>query len=354
MLNDRAYARRCGARRVAALKVLAVGDGYLSSRRMRAGLGTLAETALVRSIDVDPSVRLRLPGLREHQGDPAQIIDAAADTDVLLVHAAPVTASLLDARPRIRLIACARGNPVNIDLAAAAARGVTALRTPAKNADAVADLTLTFVQMLFRGVAPAMRWQRSAGEDPTQSLDSTFAGGRFMAREPRGATLGIIGYGEIGRRVSALAEGSGMRVLATDPYAATGPLVDMEELLERSDALTLHATATEDTRHLLDAKAFRRMKAGTFVVNTSRQSLIDEDALLRALDDSTVGGAALDVCEPDGRWRELARHPRVVMTPHIGGATAQAQQNALDMLTTDILRWHEGHAPLHPAFPAGQ
>ena len=330
--------------------ILAVGDSYLPTTLMRPRLGVIAVEHPARFIEVDPAARPPLEWISEYQGQPSQIIAELEHEEILLVHAAPVTAELLDSCPGVRLVACARGNPLNIDLAAAAARGVTVLNTPAKNADSVADLTMTFTQLLFRGVPAAARWLEDEACRGERHLDSTFAGGRWMAREPRNATMGIVGFGAIGRRVAAQAEFYGMRVIAYDPYLAHDPrLVPLDRLLEESDIITLHAKVTDENHHLLSTDVLARTKPGVFIVNTARQALVDEHALLSALEDGHVAGAALDVCEPDGPWPALAQHPRVVVTPHLGGATAQTQGRAMDMLIADIRRYAAGEPMQHVA-----
>ncbi len=328
--------------------MLAVGDSYLPLELIRPQLAPLAADMSINYLTVDPAARPPLANISEYQGDPAAMSAMIGDAQVLLVHAAPVTADLLDAHPSIRLVACARGNPLNVDLAAAAARNVTVLNTPAKNADSVADLTMAFAHLLFRGIIPATRWLAGEADRGQRHLDSTFVGGQWMAREPRGATIGIIGLGAIGRRVADQAAFYGMNVVACDPYLSDDPrLVSLDELLAQSDLITLHAKVTSENHHLISAEAIARMKPGAFIVNTARQTLVDERALLDALITGHIGGAALDVCEPDGHWPELARHPRVVVTPHLGGATAQTQERALAMLTADIRRFLAGETPVN-------
>jgi D-3-phosphoglycerate dehydrogenase len=320
--------------------ILAIGDSYLPADLMRRTLAGLGPEFRVRYGDVDGTVRPLLPGLAEYQGDPMAIADAIEEETVLLVHAAPVTADLLDARPQIRLVACARGNPINVDLEAALARGVAVINTPAKNADSVADLTLTAVNQLMRRQNEATAWLRDRSLAGETHLDSTFSGGLWMGREPRSAVLGLIGLGAVGRKVTALATSFGMRVQGYDPYVTTAPtgatLVDLEELILTSDVVSLHAKATAENRHLLNAELIARMKPGAILVNTARESLLDEVALLDALRSGHLGGAMLDVCEPDGLWPQLVRLPNVILTPHIGGATAQVQERGLHMLMQDI------------------
>lgn len=332
-------------------KILAIGDSYLSTEDMAAHLADLGADFSVRYESVDPDTRPTLDGLREYQGDPREIAGWIADEDVLLVHAAPVTEDLLAARPNIRVVACARGGAVNIDLDAARRLGVTVINTPAKNAPSVADLTMTSIHQLFRGVGRAQSWLREQSLSGATHLDSTFIGGQFLAAEPHGHVLGLVGLGAIGRRVASQARSYGMSVLAHDPYA-TGDIqgvevVKLSELLERSDVVSLHAPLTAETRGIADRSFFARMRWGAKFLNTSREGLLDEAALLDALESGQVSGAMLDVCEPDGLWPRFAQMPDVLLTPHLGGATAQTQDRGMAMLKEDLHRWATGEAPLH-------
>ncbi|WP_210506352.1 NAD(P)-dependent oxidoreductase [Naasia sp. SYSU D00057] len=326
--------------------ILVMGDSYLSADQMRRTLDGWGAGFRLRYEDIDGSVRPTLPGLAEYQGDPMAIAAAMDDETVLLVHAAPVTAELLDARPQIRLIACARGNPINVDLAAARERGVAVINTPAKNADSVADLTLSGVNQLMRRQNEASSWLRERALAGETHLDSTFSGGMWMGREPRSAVLGLIGVGAIGRKVSALATAFGMSVQGYDPYVTSVPpgiaMVDLDELISTSDVVSLHAKATAENRHLVDTGRIARMKRGAILVNTARESLLDESALLDALWSGQLGGAVLDVCEPDGVWPQLVQLPNVILTPHIGGATEQVQERGLRMLMQDIESFASG------------
>jgi D-3-phosphoglycerate dehydrogenase len=224
------------------------------------------------------------------------------------------------------------------------------INTPAKNAASVAELTMTSIHQLFRGANVARSWLETEAISGSSHLDSTFVGGNFIAREPRGHILGLVGLGAIGGRVAKQAQFYGMTVLAHDPYTR-GPiddveLVSLERLLAESDVVSLHAPATESTRHIANTAFFAQMKPGAFFINTSRESLLDENALVDALDSGAVAGAVMDVCEPDGRWPELCVRPNVVVTPHLGGATIQTQERGIQMLIEDLQRWAAGELPL--------
>jgi phosphoglycerate dehydrogenase-like enzyme len=338
-----------------AIPVLVIGDGYMPVSSMTS-LQNLGPEFRVRFESVDPDARPPIDNLREYQGDPIVIDSWLSDETVLVVHAAPVTRALLAAHPHIRLVACLRGGPVNIDLDAARELGVTVTNAPGKNAASVADLTLTYVHSLLRGVtaaAASIRDRALAGET---HLDSTFEGGKWIAREPLGLTMGLVGYGAIGQLVAVRARSYGMSILVHDPFysgteragsADQVELVDLDTLASRSDVVSIHATYTEANRHLISANFVDRMKPGALFINTAREGLVDESALLDGLTNGLLGGLALDVCEPDGLWPVLSLHPNAIVTPHLGGATIQTQQRGIAIAIDEIRRFADGLDPLH-------
>ena len=277
--------------------------------------------------------------LGEYAGDPAEVARAAAGHDVLVVHGAPVSAEAL-ASPGLRLVCCARGGPVNVDVAAATELGIPVANTPGKNAEAVAELTIAFGLMLIRGVPLASRYLADRG---TLS-ESVFDGREFFGREAPDTVLGLVGLGHVGRNVATRALALGFGVIAHDPVTpAIVPdgvrLVSMERLLADADIVSVHARATPANRHMFSAAAFAQMKSGAVFINTARESLVDERALRQALEQGTLGGAALDVLErmPAGDRHPLLSLPNVFITPHIGGATAETlargAQRAVDAVT---------------------
>jgi D-3-phosphoglycerate dehydrogenase / 2-oxoglutarate reductase len=330
--------------------MLAIGDSYLPVAQMAEHLDGWDGDVDYRSVTVVDGPPIER--IREHQGDPAQISDWLGATSILLVHAAAVPAMIFEQHPTLEVVACARGNPVNVDLAAAHEHGVTVLHTPAKNAVAVADLTMASTLLLLRRAVPAARWLTDRAASGERHLDSTFAGGAWMATEPRGLTIGIIGFGAVGRAVAEQAERYGMRVLAFDPFqSGDDRLVELDELVATSDVVSIHAPAVDETRHLVNRDLLAAMRRGAHLINTARESLLDEAAVLDALNDGHLAGAALDVCEPTGRWPELAAHPNVLVTPHIGGATRQTQDRAMSMLLDDLARIERGEPPLRVKRP---
>lgn len=324
-------------------RVLVVGDPYFDVAALETGLSGLAGSAELSFLQITktavPPPRTESESrLAEYAGDPRDVADAVAGHDVLVVHGAPVSAEAL-AVPGLRMVCCARGGPVNVDVAAATARGIPVTSTPGKNAQAVAELTVAFALSLIRGVAPASR-DLAAGRGPGKSV---FDGAEYLGGEAANTTLGLVGLGQVGRQVLIRAAALGFSVLVHDPYVdpAGDPAVTfatLDELLARSDVVSLHARATPETRGMMGAGQFETMRRGAWLINTAREQLVDEVALLTALGSGRLAGAALDVVEPgpDGTANPLIGHPRVLVTPHIGGATRETLRRGAAMVATAI------------------
>jgi len=326
------------------VRVLAVGDSYMPRSVFRKAFKDLERSHQIEYIDMDgaaafaPATESELR-LREYFGSPDQVARCMDGVEVLAVHGAPVTDDVLDASDVLRLVCCARGGPLNIDVEAVRSRGVPLINTPGKNAEAVADLTIAFLVMLARGIPKAMRFLGEGGQ-----LGSNWQGSQFMGNDLRGHTLGLIGYGQVGRRVAARATAFGMQPLVYDPYVEVTEVEqanDLEELLGVSGFVSVHARATDDNGHLLDERALSVMRPGAFLVNTARATLVDQDALDAALASGHLGGAALDVFAhgPAGEPSPLLRHPNVVLTPHIGGATSETLMQGGLMIAQEIERF---------------
>jgi D-3-phosphoglycerate dehydrogenase / 2-oxoglutarate reductase len=228
-------------------------------------------------------------------------------------------AALLQRLPRLTAFVRCAVDIRNIDVAAASALGILVTQASAGFAAAVSEWVIGTMIDLSRGISDAVGRYR-AGATPIAC----------MGRELRGATLGVIGYGQIGRHVAALGQAFGMRVLVADPHArvtdAAVTQVPLPQLLADADVVVCLATATPATENLMDAAAFGAMRRGALFVNASRGNLVDEAALLHALDSGHLAGAALDVGRAPDQMPSpaLARHPRVIATPHIGGLTPPA------------------------------
>ena len=337
------------------MRILAVGDSYMSPAYFADAFADLEESHAIETMQINAD-RPFTPAsksehrLREYQGSPAELIERIPGTEVLVVQGAPVTDAVLDAAAELRLVCCARGGPVNIDVDAVSARGLPLVNTPGKNAEAVADLTLAFMVMLARGVPRAQRFL-AAGHQ----LRDNWEGVRFLGSDVRGQALGLVGYGQVGRRVAERAHAFGANVLAYDPYVEpNGPvkrLNTLEELLIRSTFVSLHARSTPDTENLIDARTLRQMRPGAYLINTARETLVDEAALDDALASGHLAGAALDVFHPlDGpglQIHPLLRHDNVVLTPHIGGATHETLRRGAEMIAHEIRRFSAGEPLRH-------
>jgi D-3-phosphoglycerate dehydrogenase len=337
------------------LRILVAGDPYIPSASFADGLRGLAGVHEIECIDVD----MRRPftptsqserRIHEYAGSPDELVERLDGHDVLVIHGAAVTDRVLDA-PGLRLVCCARGGPVNVDVVAAAERGIVVTTTPGKNAHAVVELTLGFLVMLARGVASSQRKLL----DGARLGESAFEGAEFFGVELPGRTLGLVGYGHVGRGVAGVARALGMTVLVHDPalpreaFGDDVEAVELEQLLERSQFVSLHARVTPDNENMMDSAAFARMPRGAFFVNTAREQLVDEGALLAAIRSGQVGAAALDVVRPtpDGGRNPLLDEPRVVVLPHVGGATAETIERGVAMVADEITRLGSGREPAH-------
>ncbi|HEV2519725.1 MAG TPA: NAD(P)-dependent oxidoreductase [Thermoplasmata archaeon] len=274
---------------------------------------------------------------------PCRVVDASADP-ALLDHAlgeawglivrsrTKVTKEFLGRAPGLRFIARAGVGVDNIDVPAATARGIQVANAPAAATTSVAELTLAFLLLLARGLYPkiveakAGTWKRSD-----------------LGRELAGTTVGFVGYGRIAREVVRLLAPFGCTTLAFDPFVRATTdgteLLPLDDLLARSDFVSVHAASTPENRHLLDGARLARMKAGAGLINVARGALVDERALLAALDAGAIGGAALDVFEVEPPTdRALLAHPKVLATPHLGASTQEGQQRAGIQVVEETLR----------------
>ena len=258
-----------------------------------------------------------------------RLLDQPADVDgIVATPRDPVDGDFLDAGgPELRVVALFAVGYDNVDLAAATERRVLVTNTPDVLTKATAELTLALLLARVRRVAEGDRLVRSRAP---WGFAPTFMLGEGLA----GKTLGVVGLGRIGRAVARLAEAFGMRVVHS---SRSGGLA-LDELLAEGDVVSVHVPLSAETRHLIDAAALRRMKPTAVLVNTARGPIVDEDALVRALERGELAGAALDVFE-----REPEVHPGllgrddVVLTPHVGSATAQAREG-MGMLCVEALR----------------
>jgi len=269
------------------------------------------------------------------------LLNVVGDYDALIVRGrTKVTAAVFDAGKNLKVVGRAGVGVDNIDLTAAKAHGVTVVNSPLATTVAVAELTLSLMLSIVREVPRADASMKSG-----QWLKK-----EFMGRELYGKTLGVLGFGRIGSAVAARAKAFEMKILAYDPIVPAeeivkrgGEPVSFDELLAQSDIITMHMPLTADSRNLLNAEAFKKMKDNVYIVCAARGGVIDEDALLDAINSGKVSGAALDVfaTEPPGQ-SALVAHPRVIDTPHVGAQTVEAQNRAANDIAEEVLNALDG------------
>jgi len=257
--------------------------------------------------------------------------------DVLIVRSrTKVTKQILEAGIRLKLVGRAGVGLDNVDLDTAEKKGVRVFNTPEAPAEAAAELTVGLMLALARSIPSA---DRAMKEGRWIKKD-------LMGWELKGKTLGTIGLGNVGERVAKLAKAFGMKILITkrtppDPALLKeleAEFVSLHELLKRSDVVTIHVPFTPQTRYMIGEKELQLMKKGAYLINTARGAVVDEKALLKALQSQRLRGAALDVyeVEPPTNWT-LMRLPNVVCTPHIGAQTEEAQKSASVLIAEKII-----------------
>jgi glyoxylate reductase len=257
-----------------------------------------------------------------------------------------VDAELIAAAPDLRVISNYAVGYDNIDLAAAAAREIPVGHTPGVLTEATADLTFALLLAAARRLPEGIDEVR-AGE----SL--TWEPAHNLGTDVYGATLGIMGFGRIGQAVARRAEGFAMKVLHTDSRSSAE---DVGDLLERSDFVSIHTPLTSETRHLIDTDALARMKPTAILINTARGGVVDQDALRRALHDGVIGGAALDVTEPEPLPPDdpLLTAPNLIVVPLIGSATKATRERMADLAVENLLEALAGRPMPHEVPVAGQ
>lgn len=339
------------------LHVLAAGDEFV--------LPSLLRDALTREVGDDIDVRELafswptepfgpVAEVDEATGTEEQMIDALGDAQVCVVHQAPLTERVLDACPSLRLACVGRGGPVNANLEAATARGVAVCNAPGRNATATAEHTIALLLAAVRQV-PQRQAELLAGE-----WRSDYYRYDQVGPELEGSTVGLVGYGAIGSRVARMVAGFGADVLVNDPYlepqtlpAGVEAVGSLDELLTRSQIVTLHARLTAETRGLIGAAQIARLPDGAILVNAARGALLDYDALCDALETGKLFAAALDVYpeEPLPAGARLREAPRTVLTPHLAGASKQTAQKAASIVAAEVGRYVRGEPLQHCVNP---
>lgn len=279
--------------------------------------------------------------------------------DVLIVEADLVHEEVLDTCA-LTLIGCCRGDPVNIGLERATAKGIPVLFAPGRNADAVADLTLAHMLCLARHVYTVNMLLKTGQMRFSSAKDYLGVYGTYGGFELNGVTVGIVGFGAIGRAVARRLNGFGSALLVYDPFVSASAvqergarLVDLDTLMTESDIVTIHCPELPETFGLISRERIERMKPGALFLNLARASIVDDDALYEAARSGRLAGVALDVfrdepVQPDNRFVQL---PNCLATPHLGGATRDVIRHQTDLIVDGIERYLRGERPHHLANP---
>ncbi|MGC9022988.1 MAG: phosphoglycerate dehydrogenase, partial [Dissulfurimicrobium sp.] len=264
----------------------------------------------------------------ERPGIPAdELLDAVKDVDGLVIRSnTKVTADVVNAARRLKVIGRAGSGLDNVDIQACNKRGIVVMNTPGGNTNSAAEHTIAMILALSRHI-PQATASMKAGKWEKK---------RFMGQEVAGKTLGIIGMGRIGSVITQLAQGLKMKVVAFDPYVIPEvaeklgvEMTNLDDLLAKSDYITVHTPLTKETKGFLNKGLFNKMKPGAYVINCARGGIINEEDLYEALTSGRIAGAALDVFEKEPTTKEnpLLSLDNFICTPHLGASTKEAQEN---------------------------
>ena len=284
----------------------------------------------------DPELLASVEMIDQKGISPEELLDVIPEMDAIIVRGrTKITEEVLSKADHLKVVGRMGVGVDNIDLKAAAAHGVTVVNAPVATTVSVAELTLGLMLSLIRSIPKA-----DAGMKAEQWLKKELVGTELYQK-----TLGVIGFGNIGEAVGLRAQAFGMQVIAFDPVRPADQIqavgatpVSLDELLERSDMITMHIPHIGSTHYLINEAAIEKMKDGVMIVCAARGGVIEESALLAALESGKVGGVALDVfeAEPPGP-NSLPKHPKVVATPHIGAQTKEAQLRAGYDIVSEVI-----------------
>ena len=303
-----------------------------------------------------------------------EMVELTKDADMIITTYDEITRKVIESAPNLKLIACTRATPVNVDIAAAKERNIPVLYTPGRNSDCTAEMTIGLMLSVARNIPQAYRAlkQGKYTSDPDArnvaheglrpdvmwdiTVDAPYS--VFKGTQLKGKTLGILGYGSIGKRVGRICRAIGMELLIFDPYVGEIDVEDfgvrkadtLEELMRESDFITCHMKVTPETTGIVSREMISLMKPTAYFINASRGAVLDEEAMIEALREKRIRGAAFDVYATEPIH---VNHPyiteldNVVITPHIAGATDSVLVNHTRMIVSDIRRFVRGEHMLY-------
>lgn len=265
------------------------------------------------------------------------ILDATKDADVIITQFCPITKKLIDNCENLKAIGVLRGGYENINVDCANENGIVVMNTPGRNATAVADFTVGLLISECRNISKShLELKKGEWVRDFSNADSV--------PDLADKTVGIIGLGEIGQKVAQRLKGFEMNLVAYDPFLKTPidgiEMLNLEKLMEVSDFVTLHARLTKDTEKLISRELIEKMKSTSYIINSARSGLIDEEALYQALKQNKIAGAALDVFdkEPPGKDYPIVTLDNVTITPHLAGGTKDAFTNSPKLLSKEMVK----------------
>lgn len=332
-----------------AVRVLAAGDGHVRSRLMvealekELGAGELEIAALDLPWPQEPA--REIAEVKEASGGEEEIISALEGVEALVTQLAPITERVISSADALRLIICTRGGPVNVNVDAASSRNIPVCHTPGRNAPAAAEFALGLMLAAIKRI-PAAHASLSRGH-----WRGEFYSYEENGIELEGATVGLVGFGAIGRRIAGVLRAFGAKVLVYDPFVEPAEAEEigarksqLDELLRSSRVVSLHARLSQDTRGIMGSEQIALMPEGSVLVNTARGGLLDYGALCDALESGHLAAAALDVYdeEPPPEDSRLFDAPNLVLSPHMAGATRQTAHRAADMAAAEVRRYVRG------------
>ena len=296
------------------------------------------------------------PGVKYDEGKLAEVLK---DFDAVIITSQHrrISRHVISVSPRLKVIAKYGAKPGvdNVDMEAATERGIPVVYSPEANSDSVAEFTVMLMLCALRNLCFLDQFLRRGGWRDTLVKSNT------LGHELKGKTVGIVGLGAIGRRVARILQSFGVRLIGYDPYVTPEVLAginitlvkNLDDLLKESDVITIHAILTPETFHMIGEKELRLMKPTAYIVNTSRGAIIDEAALVKALKERWIAGAALDVFEnePLPLDHPIRQLDNVIITPHFAGFTHEALRRETSMVHEDVIRVLKGCKPKYVANP---
>jgi len=280
------------------------------------------------------------------------VLNGVRGAEAILVRIGVVNKDVMDRCPNLRIISVHGVGVDRVDVEEATRRGILVTNTPGANAQSVAELAVGLMIAILRKLHSVLDRMREGKWSEARAVG--------VGNEIYGKKVGLVGIGNIGSRVARYLRAFEAEVLAYDPYVTEErarelgvKLVDLETLLRESDIVSIHAPLTKETYHMINEKRLRIMKPSAVIINTSRGGLIDTEALYKALKEGWIAGAALDVTDPEPlpENHPLYKLPNVIITPHIGGSTAEAMKRIALMAAEEIVRRFNNLPPLHPVNP---